>query len=359
MQRRSRVLRVVSTVLSSALVASYATTGVGAFSVEQDFPSGQTVYYRLDQTVRNRGNDAILAVYAGDQAWEAHDLRQWTDLVNNDSLGGNRVVKFDPIDGPGDIRAQTWPLGCLATSPSCELEFDSGENWCYRTGDPGSRPDLRGVAAHEFGHWIGLDHSGGATGCPSPDFLASDNNAYPTMTACYQSSNPDLRTISQDDVNGFHVARQGSPLPTANDSFEYTASTYGWGYVAERWWRGRAHLRRHLVPPLLSRPGHRGEHVALPRHGEPWLGAALALPLREGLAAREQRPGERDRRRVELGHRPGRQIQDLHDRDVVERVQDGHVLALERHEAARRGLQQHGYEPEPRPRQPALVGGTR
>lgn len=75
-----------------------------------------------------------------------------------------------------------------------------------------------------------MEHSGGAgDDCPEPDLLASDGNAVPTMNACRPVVVAD-RSIAQDDINGFHVARQGSPLPTANDSFEYSSPTYGWGY---------------------------------------------------------------------------------------------------------------------------------
>jgi hypothetical protein len=50
---------------------------------------------------------------------------------------------------------------------------------------------------------------------------------YPTMTECINYGPTYARDISQDDLNGFHVARPRYPIITANDSFEYTTPIYG------------------------------------------------------------------------------------------------------------------------------------
>ena len=84
------------------------------------------------------------------------------------------------FDGPGKVLAH-------ATAPTSGImHFDDDENWSASTFGPvPGTIDLASVAAHEFGHIIGLDHSE----CPNA-----------TMTANYFGLG--MRTLSVDDVVG-------------------------------------------------------------------------------------------------------------------------------------------------------------
>ena len=66
-----------------------------------------------------------------------------------------------------------------------DLEFNHAFNE-YTTGDDKVLYDLQSIATHEFGHFLGLDHT--------PDFLA-------TMFSGYSEGSTDLRTIEPDDMD--------------------------------------------------------------------------------------------------------------------------------------------------------------
>lgn len=68
--------------------------------------------------------------------------------------------------------------------------------------------DLQSIMTHEFGHFIGLDHT--------PDFSA-------TMNAGYQEGTVELRTIEDDDIAGLCAAyppgREAKCIPTPKGGF--------------------------------------------------------------------------------------------------------------------------------------------
>ncbi|XP_062289684.1 collagenase 3a [Scomber scombrus] len=112
------------------------------------------------------------------------------------SFGRRNHGDFSPFDGPGGLLAHAY-------APSAgiggDAHFDEDEDFTFRS--------TRGyvlfiVAAHEFGHSLGLSHS------QDPGALM-----YPT----YVYRNPETFTLPQDDVNGIQSLYGPNPDGDSND----------------------------------------------------------------------------------------------------------------------------------------------
>ncbi len=132
--------------------------------------------------------------------WGAPGCSEWNTSQGSDSSGNpenyndsNNLVGFiesgwDPSYG-SDTLAVTLPAW---SSGDCEL-FSSdmifnAVDWDWIIGNPNtwSEADLRAVATHEAGHWIGFDHSN----FPGSSLVA------------YYSGGTDERTLTCDDTQG-------------------------------------------------------------------------------------------------------------------------------------------------------------
>jgi len=93
-----------------------------------------------------------------------------------------------------------------------DLEFNHAFNE-FTTGDDKVLYDLQSIATHEFGHFIGLDHT--------PDFLA-------TMFSGYTDGTIDLRTIEPDDMDAicsvYNPTRTAVCSPEPNGGFRSECS---------------------------------------------------------------------------------------------------------------------------------------
>uniref|UniRef100_A0A8D0GHT1 Peptidase metallopeptidase domain-containing protein n=1 Tax=Sphenodon punctatus TaxID=8508 RepID=A0A8D0GHT1_SPHPU len=88
---------------------------------------------------------------------------------------------FNPFDGPGGTLAHAYAPG---NGIGGDAHFDEDEHW---TTDVQGSSNLFFVAAHEFGHSLGLFHS-------------RDSNAL--MYPMYRSPEQSQHILSQDDING-------------------------------------------------------------------------------------------------------------------------------------------------------------
>lgn len=119
------------------------------------------------------------------------------------SFGAGVHGDFYPFDGPHGTLAHAFAPG---NSIGGDAHFDEDETWT--SGSAGYNLFL--VAAHEFGHSLGLSHSG------DPSALM-----YPT----YSYTDPARFRLPQDDVDGIQALYGASPNPVPTTPEATTPST--------------------------------------------------------------------------------------------------------------------------------------
>jgi hypothetical protein len=85
-------------------------------------------------------------------------------LFTEVASGADVNVYWTPIDGPGNVLAQTtfWYNPFTKEITYAEIAFDSGDSWFVASTDScsavGSQFDVMNVGVHEIGHALGLGH---------------------------------------------------------------------------------------------------------------------------------------------------------------------------------------------------------
>ncbi|XP_037360252.1 matrix metalloproteinase-27 [Talpa occidentalis] len=97
------------------------------------------------------------------------------------------------FDGPLGVLGHAFPPG---PGLGGDTHFDEDENWSKDA----AGFNLFLVAAHEFGHSLGLSHSNDQTALMFPNYVSLDPNKYP---------------LSQDDINGIQSIYGGLPKAPA------------------------------------------------------------------------------------------------------------------------------------------------
>jgi len=112
--------------------------------------------------------DIILAVEQAFSLWAGYTPLRFSRVAI--SAGPEIVIRFvaadhgdgSPFDGPGSVLAHAFYPSVPPTPPTAimgDAHFDEAETWTVTVPTGAGRIDLVTVAAHEFGHSLGLGHS--------------------------------------------------------------------------------------------------------------------------------------------------------------------------------------------------------
>lgn len=138
------------------------------------------------QTAVGNGASRWTNVSPSNFTWTPTD--SWSNL-NDVYLGG--------IDGSGNVLATTTVYSTAGLIWQANMKFDTGETWYTGTGTPSSsQMDAYSVAAHEFGHALGLGHTGSS--------CSGTESSRPTMCPSYSTGKTYFRSLQTDDSNGLN-----------------------------------------------------------------------------------------------------------------------------------------------------------
>lgn len=193
-----RVLRTSVAVAAAVVLGTWIGNSAGpafAYTLLGGTACGQSqITYKINPDFGNPGagstQDQINAVSAGASEWYNQTATPLqfvyggttsTTMVATDTEN----VVFVRHEQPGDrvAEAYRWVIGGW----ECRFDIIFFDGWPFAVNPGGSTIDIQSVAAHEFGHALGLDHS-------------ADTSAVMYAASYYDSTWG--RTLNHDDVDG-------------------------------------------------------------------------------------------------------------------------------------------------------------
>ncbi|XP_053937343.1 stromelysin-1 isoform X3 [Cuculus canorus] len=176
--------------------------GFSTFAGEPKWAKQVLTYRILNYTPDPRPADVNAAIKKALNVWSSVTPLKFikkdrgdADIMISFAAGGHN--DFIPFDGPGGSVAHAYAPG---KDFGGDAHFDEDETWTKSTEDT----NLFYVAAHEFGHSLGLFHS-------------KDPNAL--MYPIYRKFDPSVFLLHQDDINGIQHL-YGPSSNTHNDQSE-------------------------------------------------------------------------------------------------------------------------------------------
>ena len=177
----------------------------GAFSLSGPaWPQPQTPYYINSTNLDLAGSAAEAAVRAGADTWlqQAGAFRfayagpssQTTNT--NDQI--NLVLFRNAANGAAIATTYWWSMGSQIIDADIVF-WDGGFTFFAGTSGCTGGFYIEDIAAHEFGHALGLGHS-----------TVSGATMYPSVSSC----NTGNRTLDADDISGVRALYPPPPTPT-------------------------------------------------------------------------------------------------------------------------------------------------
>jgi matrixin/Big-like domain-containing protein len=185
-----RAIAILATLV--ALVAA-ATSATRAYSTYSQWGTLYVPFYVNPANADVSQNAAISALQTGMNVWNTQSGTAfrfgYAGQVGITTTGydNKNVVLFRNVDN-GSTIATTYVWSANGLLADSDIVFWDG-GWAFFTGSAGcsSGAYIEDIAAHEFGHALGLLHS-----------TYTDATMYPTYSRCSQS----FRTLSSDDIAG-------------------------------------------------------------------------------------------------------------------------------------------------------------
>lgn len=171
-------------------------TGIAQYSASGTYWTKRTLVYAIGPSPLPAGltlaqvENAIAQAFA---LWSAPTGLTFTKRVGTEPVDieiffatgehGDGV----PFDGAWNVLAHAFYPSSNAGSYAGDVHFDNAERWTVSTSTTGDAVDLVTVAAHEFGHSLGLGHSSIANALMYPMYSGAHRHLAPDDVAGIQS----------------------------------------------------------------------------------------------------------------------------------------------------------------------------
>ncbi|HZI98469.1 MAG TPA: DUF6623 family protein [Actinomycetales bacterium] len=193
--------------MNMARCANLDTTTLAAFSTSGRRWATNNLRYAFDNVTSDiSSGEAVLAVEQAFALWAAYTPLRFTRVAM--AAGPEIIIRFVtgnhsdgyPFDGPGSVLAHAFYPSIPPVPVSAimgDAHFDDAETWTVNVPTGAGKFDLVTVAAHEFGHSLGLGHSSVSGALMAPFYGGP------------------MRTLHNDDIAGITSLYGGYPIEHA------------------------------------------------------------------------------------------------------------------------------------------------
>ncbi len=192
MKSLKNILKTVSLIILIVTITGITWSKAQAYAYGYTW-SGSSATYKYDASLP--GSYWYSTDY-GANRWTNVSTSSWTWTYNSYS---SNYVAWVVIDGSLGIAGLTTKTIAGGHITWFKIEYDNQDNWYTGDGSPGSNQvDMRSIAAHEFGHALGMSHTQ-SSHCPGGSSDA-------TMCSPYVLGTSYLRSLENDDKSGVSAA---------------------------------------------------------------------------------------------------------------------------------------------------------